>query len=210
LRHFVAGDDAGRRAMPEDEGPTSEEALVRLTPVSRRITALSAVLAALLGTSSCGLAHINELAFRVDHRLHFVAPKSRSLVHNPVTLRWTMRDFRIEGPGTAPPSRHAGYFAVFVDQSPVRPGQTLKAVSSGNPFCRQDPASCLTTAYLAQQEVFTTTQESLTVPNVTNIPGNHQGTQLHSFIVVLMDTSGHRIGESAWEIDLQMKRIGSA
>jgi hypothetical protein len=25
-----------------------------------------------------------------------------------------------------------------------------------------------------------------------------------------MDTSGHRIGESAWEIDLQMKRIGSA
>jgi hypothetical protein len=120
-----------------------------------------------------------------------------------------MRGFRIEAAGSAPPSRDAGYFAVFVDQSPVKPGQTLRSVSSGNPFCRRDPASCTTPAYLAQQEVYTTTHESITVPDVTNIPGNHQGTELHSFIVILMDTSGHRIGESAWEIDLQMKRIGS-
>jgi hypothetical protein len=195
--------------VAEDEGPTSEEVHVRLPPARRRSCALAALLAGMLAVSGCGLAHLNQLAFRVDHRLHFVSPQSRSLVHNPVTLRWTMRDFRVESAGSAPSSHDAGYFALFVDQSPVKPGQTLRSVSSGNPFCRRDPASCLTRAYLAQQGVFTTTAETLTVGDVTNIPGNREGTQLHTFIVVLMDTSGHRIGESAWELDLRMKRIGS-
>lgn len=182
---------------------------MRLPPLGQPVTRVAAGFAIVLGMSGCGLAHLNELAFRVDHRLHFVAPKSRSLVRNPVTLRWTMRDFRIAPAGSAPPSRRSGYFALFVDQAPVKPGQTLRSVSSGNPFCRQDPASCTTAAYLAQQGVFTTTHESLTVSDVTNIPGNRESTQLHTFIVVLMDTAGHRIGESAWELDLRMKRIGS-
>jgi hypothetical protein len=33
--------------------------------------------------------------------------------------------------------------------------------------------------------------------------------QLHTFIVVLMNTAGHRIGEAAWEIDLRIPKAGS-
>lgn len=182
---------------------------MRLRRLGRRATATVAVVASGVVLTGCGIEHINELAFRVDHRLHFVAPKSRSEVRNPVTIRWTMRDFRIAAAGSQPPGRDAGYFALFVDRAPIKPGDTLRSVGHGNPFCRQDPASCLTTSYLHNQGVYTTTGESLTLSDVTNIVGNRQSVQLHTFTIVLMDTGGHRIGESAWELDLQMHRIGS-
>lgn len=169
----------------------------------------AAVVAATVGLGGCGIEHINELAFRVDNRLHFVSPASRSEVHNPVTLRWTMRDFQVEAPGSAPPTRDAGYFVVFVDQAPVKPGDSLRSVGSSDPFCRQDPASCLTPTYLANQGVFPTTRDTITLPDVTNIVGNREAVQLHTFTVILMNTAGVRIGESAWELDLRMKKVGS-
>ena len=45
--------------------------------------------------------------------------------------------------------------------------------------------------------------------NIPNLPGNKDKKQLHTFVVVLMDTAGRRIGESAWELDLRLPRIGA-
>src|SRR6058998_213954 len=115
-----------------------------------RRAALALTGALLVG--GCGITHVQDLSFRVDNRLHFTTPKARSKLHQPVRLAWTIRDFRVTAPRSEPPSRDAGYFALFVDQTPIKPGQTMRAVASGDPSCRRDPA-CPDAAYLQQHEV---------------------------------------------------------
>jgi hypothetical protein len=178
---------------------------VRLARTARR-TAVAA--AALVLTAGCGLTHVQDLSFRVDTRLHFVGLKDRAAVHLPLTIRWRMSDFTVAAPGSAPPSRRAGYFALFVDQSPIQPGQTLKAICKADPFERGD-ANCPTATYLEGRLVYPTTGDSVTLDSIPNVPGNKDHKQLHTFVVVLMDTAGRRIGESAWELDLRLPRIGA-
>jgi hypothetical protein len=157
--------------------------------------------------SACGLAHLQDLNFRVDDRLHFVTPKARTTVQQPLSVSWTMRDFTVAGPASAPPSRDAGYFGVFVDQAPIRPGQTLKAIGHGDAVCDRDP-KCPDKAYLNSHYVFTTTATHLQLPRIPDLRGVREKLQLHSITVVLLDTGGRRIGESAWELDVRILKVG--
>ena len=163
--------------------------------------------ALVLSTAGCGIAHPQDLNFTVDQRLQFQSPPSRALVTSPVTVRWTMTGFRVEPAGTGPASSGTGYFAVFVDRAPIRPGQTMRAVATGDEVCLHRPG-CPDPAYLAARLIYTTTATSVTLPQVPPLSGNVQRVQYHSVTVVLMDTTGHRIGESAWELDLRMRRPG--
>jgi hypothetical protein len=165
-----------------------------------------AVAGALLLTG-CGITHLQDLSFRVDNRLHFTTPKARTKVHQPVRLAWTIHDFRIAAPASEPPSRDAGYFAIFVDRTPIEPGQTMRAVAGNDPSCKHDP-NCPDTTYLQQHEVYTTTELSMTLPQIPNVVGDREKVQHHTVTVVLMDTSGHRIGESAWQIDFRIPKVG--
>lgn len=165
------------------------------------------LLAGALLISGCGMTHLQDLSFRVDNRLHFTTPKARTKIHQPVHVAWTIRDFRVAAAGSEPPSRSAGYFAVFVDRTPIKPGQTMRAVASGDPSCRHDP-KCPDAAYLAQHEVYTTTEMSMTLPQIPNVIGDKEKVQHHTVTVVLMDTSGHRIGESAWQLDFRIPKVG--
>jgi hypothetical protein len=160
-----------------------------------------------LAASGCGLGHLSDLNFRVDNRLHFTSPKDRATVHVPVTVSWTIRDFSIEGPGSTPPSTSAGYFAVFVDRAPIKPEQTLRVVGNGDPVCENDP-KCPDTAYLNAHHVYTTTGTRLRLTQIPTILGDRERLQLHTITIVLMDTAGHRIGESAWELDVRLPRLG--
>jgi hypothetical protein len=181
----------------------------RRRPARRAILRAGFLLALLAAPAmtGCGLTHLQDLNFRVDDRLDFTGPEARSLVRAPLTVSWTMRDFRVAAQGSEAPSRDAGYFAVFVDQSPVKPGQTLDAVADGDTFCQQNP-KCPDKAYLKEQQVYTTTGTSLRIPEIRNITGNKEDVQLHSITVVLLDTAGHRIGESAWQLDVRADRVG--
>jgi len=178
---------------------------VRLARTARRCAVAVALLALLTG---CGLTHLQNLNFRVDQRLHFVGLKDRANVHLPLTIRWQMSDFTVTAQGAAPPTRKAGYFALFVDRPPIRPGQTMKAICKADPFERGD-SNCPNAAYLDSKLVYPTTSDSVTLDSIPNLPGNKDKKQLHTFIVVLMDPSGRRMGESAWELDLRLPRIGA-
>ena len=178
---------------------------MRLARVAGR---LAAVLAVALLSAGCDVAHLQDLNFRVDHRLHFVSPKDRSVTHLPLTIHWRMSDFTVAAPGSAAPSHRAGYFVLFVDRAPIQPGQTLKEICKSDPFARGD-RNCPTSSYLAGHLVFPTTSDSVTLDRVPNVAGSKDRKQLHTFVVVLMDTAGHRIGESAWELDLRLPRIGA-
>jgi hypothetical protein len=164
---------------------------------------------AAIGSAGCGLTHLQDLSFRIDQRVHIVAPKDRSTVSTPVTLRWRVTDFDIEPPGSTGPTRRAGYFAIFVDRSPVHPGQTLAAVASGDPFCKRS-AGCPDTAYLTNRQVYMTTATTFTLPTVDPIPGNNDRVQLHHITLILMNTAGRRIGESHWELNVRVRRSGHA
>lgn len=161
-----------------------------------------------LAVSACGITHVGELAFRVDKRLTFVSPEARSTVHQPVSISWRIRHFTIQPKGSAPPSEQAGYFALFVDRAPVQPGATLDEVANGDRSCQQEPR-CPDSAYLAARGVYTTTQTRYTFDQIAPLAGNKDRVQLHAITVVLMDTAGHRIGESAWELDLRIRRVGT-
>ena len=175
----------------------------------RRFARCVAPLVALFLLSGCGLTHLQDLRFRVDERLHFVSPQARTTVHQPVTISWTMSDFTVAAQGSQPPSRDAGYFAVFVDKSPIKPGQTLKDVAKGDTACEQDP-KCPDRKYLRDHDVYTTTAMSLKFGVLPNVPGDKSKEQMHTFTVVLLDTSGHRIGESAWELDVRIPKLGTS
>jgi len=165
-------------------------------------------MAAVVALAGCGLTHLDDLNFRVDDRLDFVSPGARSTVRAPVTVAWTMKDFRIAAQDSEPPSRGAGYFAVFVDQSPIEPGHTLADVADGDDLCEGRPG-CPDKAYLVDHGVYTTTATSLELPVISDIPGSEEELQLHTITIVLMDTSGHRIGESAWQLDLRARKVGA-
>lgn len=188
----MAGDDSG------ETGPIAGH-----HRRGRRLR-LVALASSVLLSVALGACSLSNLEFVQDKRLHFVEPKSRQLVGLPLRISWTMSDFALQPAGSGPPSRHAGYFAVFVDRSPVRPGQSLLALADRQ--CRST-SGCVSGSYLADRGVYTTSSTSITIPQIADV-NSYQSTQLHEVTVVLMDTAGHRIGESAWYLDFRMKRQG--
>ena len=193
-----------RNWVVPDTGVAAKEWPVRMSGAGRRAAAVAVSVALLSG---CGITNWRNLSFRTDDRLHFVTPKNRSKVHQPVTVTWTIHDFRLAAAGSEPPSKDAGYFAVFVDRTPIRPRQTLKSVANGDRFCERDP-KCPDASYLEQHQVYVTTATTVTLPQIANLLGTHDKVQRHTITVVLMDTAGHRIGESAWQLDLRIPRVG--
>ena len=57
--------------------------------------------------------------------------------------------------------------------------------------------------------MFPTTSTSLRLVQIPTILGDREKLQLHTITVVLLDTSGRRIGESAWELDVRAHRVSS-
>ena len=166
-----------------------------------------AVLVAALPLSGCGLTHLQDLNFRVDNRLHFTTPKDRSTQSRPLTVSWTMRGFQVAAKGSQPPSHDAGYFAVFVDKTPITPGQTMESLVSNDQACKADP-KCPDRSYLEGLGVYETTATTIRLKQISNVLGDKERLQHHHITVVLMDTAGHRIGESAWDLDVRLPQLG--
>lgn len=172
-----------------------------------RAVALPLVVSALL-LGGCG--NLSQLQFHTDHDVTFVAPAARAKVSVPVTVRWEVSGFRVAGPDSGePPSKNAGYFALFVDRAPIKPGQTLAAVAGDDPSCVAS-AGCPDKQYLADRQVYWTTNLSYTLRQVPSLSDNRDNWQLHEVTIILLDTSGHRIGEHAYFRDFQLKRDQAA
>jgi hypothetical protein len=174
--------------------------------VGRTGRRLAAVVAGVLLLTGC--SHWTELSYRVDKRLTFTEPKDRALVTLPFTVSWTMRDFDVVGPGSTATGPGAGYFAVFIDRSPIGPGDRVEDVASGDRACTTDP-SCPDAAYLADKGVYTTQDTSVEITRVKDL-GDNGDVQLHLLYVVLMDPSGHRIGETSYRMEFKLRRKATA
>lgn len=150
-----------------------------------------------------GCAAYGQLSFRQDHRLAFTTPQAYALVQQPVALSWTMEDFRVVEPRSDTPRDSAGYFAVFVDRAPVKPGRSLDDVADDDESCKREP-KCPDAQYLADHGVYTTTATSieLQVPALEST----ETVQLHEVTVVLLDSAGNRIGEAAWHVPFKLEK----
>ena len=153
---------------------------------------------------SCYGCSLSGLQFETDNRLSIISPHQGELVGMPLTLRWAVKNFTIDREGPGPGKRDSEYFAIFVDRAPVRPGQTLRAVASNDYQCLHTPG-CPNTTYLADRGVFTTAATSFTLTSVARL-NNYQNVQLHEAVIVLMNSAGQRIGESAWYIDFRLHK----
>jgi len=194
-------DDGAERRLRHDDPIRPTEFKEARVPHARqrRLTAvgLLALCAAFSGCVPQGLA------FKTDERLSFESPEDRATVRLPVTLDWDIRDFEITGPG-AEPREDAGYFAVFVDSSPMPPGKTLRSTASADNSCRAADG-CPDEAYLRARGIYTTTETELVLEQ---LPGSSGGDrrERHRATIVLLDASGRRIGESAFDIAFDIDR----
>ncbi len=166
----------------------------------RRQTALVLSLVSVVATTGC---QVSRLQFRNDDRLQFSAPASRALVKAPLTVSWEMTDFTPSGlDGSS--SNRSGAFAVFVDRAPMPVGKDLKWLARSDSGCKRDPR-CPDATYLADRGVYLTTDQTLTIPTLP-AAGDGVGDEQHYVNVVLVDGTGHRIGESAWYRPFTSKR----
>jgi hypothetical protein len=159
--------------------------------------ALLGVTAALSGCVPQGLA------FKIDDRLTFQSPEDRAEVTLPVTIEWDIRDFEVTGPG-GEVAEDEGYFAVFVDTSPMPPGEPLSWIARKDNSCR--PADgCPDEEYLNARGIYTTTETELMIEQLPR-SSDEDRRERHRATIVLLDASGSRIGESAFEIAFDIDR----
>ena len=150
------------------------------------------------------------LAFKVDERLTFQSPEDRATITLPLKLDWDIRDFEITEPG-GEPRKDEGYFAVFIDGSPMPPGEKLRWIARKDNSCRAADG-CPDEEYLEARGIYTTTETELVLEQLPRTTSEDDGErrERHRATIVLLDASGTRIGESAFEVAFDIDREASS
>lgn len=151
----------------------------RLTPGLWR-RAVATALATLL-VSGCA---VQGLSFVQDTRVQVIAPRPNETVRLPFAVRWSAADVD-------------GSFAVFFSRSPIRPGQTLRSLVPENDPCRREPR-CPDAAWLADRDVYIVDGTSLRVERLPDRRNTNRASDRHDVTIVLLDSEGRRVGESAF------------
>ena len=146
---------------------------------------------------------MSNLQFKNDDRLSFESPKARHRVTAPVTVSWSMKDFTATGLNGST-DKSEGVYAVFVDRAPMPAGKDLRWLFRSDSGCKHD-AHCPTQQQLTDRGVFVTTETSVTIDVLPQV-GQGKGDEQHYVNVVLLDGTGHRVGESAWYLPFTSKR----
>jgi hypothetical protein len=160
-------------------------------------------LATALALGAVSACQFQALQFTNDHRLGFTAPKARTRVAAPLTVRWSMSDFTPVGLDGRSDTTD-GAFVVFVDQAPMPVGKDLRWLFRSDKGCQRD-ARCPDQNQLRDRSIFVTTQTSVTIPRLPAAPRG-RGDEEHFVNIVLVDGRGRRLGESAWYLPFTSTR----
>jgi hypothetical protein len=126
-----------------------------------------------------------------NRSVYFTSPAPMEVVSAPFTVDW-------RGP-TGPGHR----YALFIDLSPVAPGQSLRTLATSQ--CQQQAACQPTTAYLEGVGVFVTSTDHVSVPALQPLSGP-EGAQrhpVHTATLVELTASGLRAGDQAWQVQFR-------
>ena len=173
-----------------------------------RVRVATATAAAMVALSVAMTGCVPQgLAFRVDDRLTFTSPEDRSTVSLPLVIDWEIRDFDIVDPDEPARDGEGGYFAVFLDRSPMPPNKHLRWIARDDLSCRADDG-CPDEEYLNARGIYTTADTRLVLEQVPRTTED-DAKERHRAVVVLLDADGRRIGESAFEIAFDVERSSS-
>jgi hypothetical protein len=170
--------------------------------VSRLSQARAAAALLVLVTAASG-CQLDKLQFKNDNRLTFESPRARHRVSAPLTVQWRMKDFTPTSLDGSTDPKH-GVFAVFVDQAPMPVGKDLRWLFHHDNGCKHD-SHCPTLQQLSDRGVHVTSDPSVVLDVLPQV-GQGVGDEQHYVNVVLLDGTGHRIGESAWYLPFTSKR----
>ncbi|MGH2726368.1 MAG: hypothetical protein ACRDKS_05270 [Actinomycetota bacterium] len=171
-----------------------------------RTVARLRISASIVGLALLASACASGLAFVQDKRHELTAPKSLTEITLPLPISWTIRDFRITGPdGASDPD--AGYFGVFLDETPMPPGEPLSWVARDDRACGRTPG-CPDVTYLSDRGIYATQETSVTFEQLPD-QNAYRGNEFHELSIVLLDGTGTRIGESAWYVAFRYDRESS-
>lgn len=168
---------------------------------TRLVRTLAMAALAVVGLSACSF---QGLAFVQDQRLEFVSPEDRELVELPVTIDWEIEDFEVVEPGRAEPTPGEGYFGVFVDSRPQPPGKPLSWHARDDETCDRDP-ECPDAEWYRVRGIHTTVESEFTIERMAR-PSDETRREIHTITVILLDADGVRIGESAWQMEIEIDR----
>jgi hypothetical protein len=137
--------------------------------------------------------------FVVNHDVRITTPSQMATVSAPVHVSWRT---------TKLPSTATQYL-VFIDTPPIHPGQSVRAIASGDSSCIA-AAGCPNAAYLAARDIFLTRQQSATIPFIAALNGieGHDALPIHEVTVILIDRAGRRVGEYAYTTQFRVRPTG--
>jgi hypothetical protein len=147
----------------------------------RRWTGALAAVAMVVVLQSCSTS---GLAFVQDNRISIATPRTNQEVKLPFDVTWSAKNY-------------AGSYGVFIDGSPMRPGQSLLSLVPSDDPCRND-AQCPDPTWLAQHDVYVTKDPTVTVKLLADKRGKSSGRDTHQLTIVLLDEQGRRLGESSF------------
>jgi hypothetical protein len=162
--------------------------------------------AALFALTLMSACTTEGLAFIRDERVRIVRPDYREVLELPATLDWEVTDDAL--------AQRIGddvQFGLLMDIDPQPQGESLDYFGRDDPTCRRDPG-CPDEQYLRQRGVHVTSETEITFNNLPIAPGvDLEGGQsdIHFATLILLDSSGARLGESAWQITFEIDREGT-
>lgn len=164
----------------------TEAAVADASLKTKRVAAVGMAVALLLSTGIIAAGDLGGLNFFVDDRVKIVDPGDLQQVRLPYTIRWTARQLP-----------DATTFAVFLDREPMPPGKDIRWLARDDEVCAADPG-CPDAQWLAPRGVHLVNEPQFELTAVADSRTRGRKLDLHTVTVVLLDSEGHRIGESAW------------
>ena len=161
--------------------------------------ALLVLLAVAIAATGC---RTTGLQFVVDERVRFTAPADRATVRLPFLVEWEVTGFEVTGPD-GQQREDAGSFAVVVDRSPPKPYAPLSSLAADDEACR--PADgCPDATWYADHGIYPTSATSLLLEQLPQ--GEPGRREVHELTLVLLDGTGRRIGENAFDLVVEVDR----
>lgn len=151
---------------------------------------LGLVLVCAIALAVAGL-ETGSRSFVADQGLHITSPAPLATVSVPFTMAWS-------GPHKA-----GRRYGVFVDSTPIAPGRSLRDMATQQ--CKRLPGCQPSASYLAGLGVYVSSSDQLTVPTLEPVGGvaGREGHPVHTARVVVLDFSGRRVGDAAWEVEFR-------
>jgi hypothetical protein len=167
--------------------------------MNKRLQLLALAMSALVITACT----TDQVAFRADDRVRIESPTDGSVVTLPIVARWTHHLAVVPPPTDLKADTNATdgmYFAVFVDRTPIAPGESL--LSEVDPICKSAGYSCVNTQYFERNNIFLTDQSELKVTALGLAAKHHPELTIHTVNIVLMQ-GNRRVGEAVYTAEFR-------